>query len=103
MPNVLNTGYSSYIKRFTDVVFTDTEVSRLVATLQAAALPATRATRQAHVASLRRRHASTTTCPTCGSALVRRTARSGPTAGQAFLGCSALPTCRHTRPVDDPA
>ena len=39
------------------------------------------------------------TCPRCGSSMVRRTARSGSTAGQAFWGCSMFPTCRATRPA----
>ena len=38
-------------------------------------------------------------CPTCGEAMVRRTARRGAHAGCAFLGCSAYPRCRGTRPV----
>lgn len=37
-------------------------------------------------------------CPTCGAAMVRRTARRGAHAGGAFWGCSAYPRCRGTRP-----
>jgi restriction system protein len=39
-------------------------------------------------------------CPRCGSTMVRRTARSGPTGGQMFWGCSTFPVCRATRPAN---
>jgi restriction system protein len=35
-------------------------------------------------------------CPNCGSALVERTAKRGPNAGNTFLGCSNFPNCRYT-------
>lgn len=34
------------------------------------------------------------TCPDCGAPMVRRTARTGPMAGQDFWGCSKFPKCR---------
>jgi restriction system protein len=37
-------------------------------------------------------------CPTCGSEMVRKTARRGPNPGQQFWGCSRYPACRGTRP-----
>jgi restriction system protein len=39
------------------------------------------------------------TCPKCGSAMVRRSARRGSNAGQAFFGCSQYPACHGTRPI----
>lgn len=36
-------------------------------------------------------------CPKCGSDMVRRKARRGDRAGQAFLGCSRYPSCRGIR------
>ena len=36
------------------------------------------------------------TCPKCGSAMVHRTARKGPQAGNSFWGCSTFPKCRGT-------
>lgn len=36
-------------------------------------------------------------CPQCGAAMVRRTAKRGPTAGTGFWGCGASPTCSGTR------
>lgn len=37
------------------------------------------------------------TCPTCQSAMVRRTARKGQNAGAQFWGCSRFPVCKGTR------
>jgi len=39
-------------------------------------------------------------CPACGSPMVQRTARKGPSVGQAFWGCSTFPNCRGTRPIE---
>ncbi|MBT3290458.1 MAG: four helix bundle protein [Victivallales bacterium] len=36
-------------------------------------------------------------CPSCGGAMVRRTARKGARAGKQFWGCQAYPDCRGTR------
>ena len=36
-------------------------------------------------------------CPRCGSAMVRRVAKQGAGAGNAFWGCSRFPACRGTR------
>ncbi|MBK1717334.1 restriction endonuclease [Thiocystis violacea] len=37
-------------------------------------------------------------CPTCGAAMVLRTAKRGVEAGKPFWGCSTFPKCRGTRP-----
>jgi restriction system protein len=42
---------------------------------------------------------SSPTCPSCGTTMVRRTARRGPQAGSAFWGCPKYPACRGTRAV----
>lgn len=96
--NVMAKGYATYIKGFTEVVFTDLEVMSLVDALRTGALPKSWATRKTHLASLEQRHSSTTTCPKCGSALAVRTAKSGPNAESKFYGCTAYPKCRHTKP-----
>ena len=36
-------------------------------------------------------------CPKCGAAMIKRVARQGANAGQAFFGCSTFPACRGTR------
>lgn len=38
-------------------------------------------------------------CPQCGAAMVRRLARKGANAGNAFWGCSGFPHCRGIRPL----
>lgn len=38
-------------------------------------------------------------CPACRSTMVRRVAKRGERAGQAFWGCSTYPACRATRPM----
>lgn len=98
--NVMATGYTTYIKSFDQLLFTDEEVSAAVEALRAGALPKGWATRKVHLASLDARHSSTTTCAKCGSPLVLRTARSGANPGGKFYGCSAYPKCRHTVPYE---
>ncbi len=39
------------------------------------------------------------TCPRCASPMVKRTAKSGALAGQAFFGCSRYPACKGTVPI----
>lgn len=41
----------------------------------------------------------TPVCPVCQSAMVKRTAKRGASAGNAFWGCSQYPACRGTRPT----
>jgi restriction system protein len=38
-------------------------------------------------------------CPTCGSAMVERTAKRGASAGNRFWGCVAYPSCKGTAPA----
>ena len=42
---------------------------------------------------------STPDCPVCGAAMVRRVAKKGSSAGEAFWGCTRFPQCRGTRPA----
>jgi len=39
-------------------------------------------------------------CPKCGSPMIRRTAKQGANAGNAFWGCSGFPKCRGVRSID---
>jgi restriction system protein len=48
----------------------------------------------AHVSDV---SAQAPTCPTCGKAMVLRTARQGKRVGSQFWGCSSFPACRGTR------
>ncbi|MDX5362879.1 MAG: NERD domain-containing protein [Pseudazoarcus pumilus] len=95
--NVLTRGYTSYLKSKQAVLFSDEEVAAIIDAVQSGQLPRTLATHREHVASLKARHESTTTCPRCGNALTLRTAKSGANAGKQFYGCSTFPACRYMR------
>lgn len=99
-PNVLTGGHIGYVKSKSEVVFTDDEVKRIVATIETVILPQTDETREQHVAHLKQRFGSTTTCGQCGSPLVTRTTRTGRNAGKKFLGCSRYPSCRYSRELN---
>lgn len=42
---------------------------------------------------------ATPACPSCGAAMMRRTAKRGANAGTAFWGCASYPVCKGTRPI----
>lgn len=94
-PNVMAKGHISYIKSHTTVLFSDHEVQEVATTIKEGMLPKRWATRRQHVASLKERFSSTTTCPKCGSAVVLRTGKSGPNAGSRFYGCTKYPACQY--------
>ncbi|MCP1618869.1 topoisomerase-like DNA binding C4 zinc finger protein [Pseudomonas sp. SLBN-26] len=89
-------GFIRYIKSFQQPVFSDAQVATLVRTLQTGRRAPTLATHREHVQNLQRRNDPTAErqCPKCGNALVIRTVKSGPKAGQRFWGCSGFPKCR---------
>lgn len=103
--NVLDKGYSSYIKNKTAVYFSDDEVGYIVEAIQTGRLPRAWSTHRQHVSSLNGRHSKpiTTewgsesgkqTCPKCGSEMLKRSAKSGTNVGKEFLGCTQFPRCR---------
>lgn len=103
--NVLDTGYTSYIKSKTAELFTDEEVELIVDAIQTGKLPRTWATRRQHVASLNERHSRPVMtsenimsddpiCPKCGSPMLKRSTKKGANAGNEFWGCSRYPGCR---------
>ena len=59
------------------------------------------ATNRAHVRSLETRAdpLAQRRCPKCGSALILRTVKKGPRAGDRFWGCSTYPRCRVMQPL----
>jgi restriction system protein len=95
--NVMDRGYTGYIKSKTQAIFSDAEVTEIVAAIKTGMLPRTWKTRREHVQSLHQRFSSTTVCPKCGADLVLRTAKSGRNAGSRFYGCAAFPVCRYIR------
>ena len=94
--NVLTKGLSNYIKRFTTPVLTPAQVLAIEHQLKT---PQGRATmsRSEHLESLEARYESVTICPKCGAALIKRLAKRGAMAGNAFYGCASYPKCRYTR------
>jgi restriction system protein len=94
--NVVRSGLGRYIKQFKTQILSPDEVDRVTQRLERH-LAESRISTRAHVRSLRQRHRSNTVCPRCGSGLVQRTAKRGPTAGSTFLGCERYPKCRFTK------
>ena len=101
-PNVTEgIGFIRHIRAFQQPVFSDAQVEAMVQALQGGRLAPTLATRREHIERLRQRSDPTATrqCPRCGSALVIRSIKSGPKAGQQFWGCSTFPKCRAQQPL----
>ncbi|MBU1776538.1 MAG: NERD domain-containing protein [Gammaproteobacteria bacterium] len=110
--NVLDKGYTSYIKSKTDLIFSDDDVDEIVEAIQTGKLPRTWATRKQHIASLKERHLKSEAkaeevsppqpqagsdepiCPLCNSPMVKRSAKRGANAGNQFWGCSRYPGCK---------
>jgi restriction system protein len=93
---VMTSGLASYIKRFANMCLDEAQVTQSVAKLDAVKKNPNSTLRD-HLASLKQRHESTTTCPRCGHPLLKKIARKGALAGQSFLGCSQYPACKFTR------
>ena len=89
-------GFIRYIKSFQQPVFSEAEVDSFMHALQTGRRAPTLATHREHGQNLKRRNNPTAErqCPKCGSALLIRTVKSGPKAGQQFWGCSTFPKCR---------
>lgn len=59
--NVLDRGYTAYIKSKAEILFTDQDVQEIIDAIQTGKLPRTWATRKQHLASLKERHAKPVT------------------------------------------
>jgi len=59
--NVLDRGYTGYIKSKAEILFSDDEVQEIVEAIQSGKLPRTWATRRQHITSLKDRHAKPVT------------------------------------------
>lgn len=69
-------------------------VAPVGAAVRAAAPSSPKPLAAAHVAA-----GDTPTCPVCAQTMLRRVAKKGASAGNAFWGCAGYPRCRGTRPV----
>jgi hypothetical protein len=94
-PNVMTCGLSSYIESFTNVIFSESELSSLRHSLEQ--IRAGQISNRQHVQNLRDRYSDKTKCPKCGSLLVERIVRNGPRAGEKFFGCSSYPRCKYAK------
>jgi len=94
--NVINSGVCGFIKRFRNEMLTSKEVERIIKAIKNHLSDSSLSTRD-HIKSLRKRHASITICPRCGSNLIEKTAKKGPNAGRKLLGCGNYPKCRFTK------
>ena len=104
--NVICGGPFRYIKSKSEILLADNQVEAIIAAIKGGMRPknllglSTRETKNEHLASLRERHSSATTCPKCGNKLVLRTSKKGDKAGQQFLGCSNYPACRFVQAIN---
>ena len=96
-PNVLTSGsaLAKYVRQFNEIVFTNTELERLVNMLTD--IQNTQISSREHRSDLKRRYDSNNICPKCGGDLVIRTTKHGPKVGNNFLGCSNFPKCKYTK------
>jgi len=90
-------GGIAYIRRWRTTRYTQDAVDTFVDTLLQRRLAPGIKTNRTHLSNLNKA-AKDPRCPTCGTALVLRTARKGSRAGSQFWGCAGFPKCRYTRP-----
>ncbi len=96
--NVLNSGLARYIKRHRSPLLFENSIEDIEYKLKNHKTWSSLTNRD-HVKSLKRRHQSNSHCPRCGSELVLRTAKQGPSAGSQFYGCSNYPKCRFSKNI----
>jgi hypothetical protein len=99
-PNVLIGDYESRVRQTDGIRLTDADVSRVCGILRTLESASTEAARDEHVARLRERFSSTTTCPKCGEPLVERRSTKATSDGEPFLGCRSFPRCTYTRRIN---
>jgi hypothetical protein len=98
--NVIVGGYRNFIENTQGVRLSDADAERVCRVLEELEAASTTDALDSHVADLRKRFSSSTTCPKCGARLVERRSRSAPNEEPAFLGCQSFPRCRYTRQLD---
>jgi len=102
--NVLDRGYTNYIKSKTTVLFSDTEVYKIINKIESKQFERGFKTNREHVKNLKKNHNErankSISCPKCGSKLVERVAKKGAKAGNTFWGCSNFPKCRFVKNIN---
>src|SRR5262249_40217135 len=101
MPRNVTTGrYRDLIENADGIRLPDSEVRRVCQVLETLEAASTDDALKNHIAHLKARYSSKTTCPRCGAALVERRSRTASSDQPAFLGCQSFPRCRYTRQLD---
>lgn len=102
--NVLDRGYTKYIKSKNKIVFSDTEVNKIIKEIESNQFERGFKTNREHVKNLKKNYNKVVSpsnasngCPKCGNKLVERVAKKGANAGNTFLGCSNFPKCRFVK------
>ena len=93
--NVIRGGFeggATYIKGFTEIVFTNEEVLNICDKLKSGKADMNLLSGFRHTQSLKNRFESDAVCPKCGGQLVVRKGTKG-----AFIGCNNFPKCRYTQ------
>jgi restriction system protein len=96
--NVMTHGLSAYIKSFQNNIFSTSEFNLYEQRISG--LQKLNISTKEHVASLKSRCSSDSSCPKCGGELKQRQAKHGKSAGNNFLGCSNYPQCRYTKNIE---
>ncbi len=94
---IFNGNYKHYLQSKSESILSMDEIERICSDLENAKKSAGFLSGFQHTRDLKRRYASETKCPKCGSDLIRRTTNKGPRAGNSFLGCSNFPRCHYIK------
>ncbi len=100
--NVLDKGFTKYIKSKDNILFSELEVQEVVQRIESEQFEKGFRTNRNHVAHLKKKQQvseASGNCPKCGSQLVMRVARKGANTGNNFYGCSSYPKCKHTQNI----
>ncbi|QSX29818.1 NERD domain-containing protein [Shewanella cyperi] len=96
-------GCLRYIKKFDQVVFSDTERYEIITLLQEVKLKrgiVTDIKHRQHVKDLRSSKKQIKLCARCGSEMVMRETKRGDNKGKQFWGCSSYPKCRSVEGIN---
>lgn len=97
--NVIRGGFeggATYIKGFSEIVFTEEEVVNICNKLKSGKAEMSLLSGFRHTQSLKSRYESITVCPKCGGNLLKRNGAKG-----TFIGCDNFPKCRFTKQLAD--
>ena len=100
--NVLDRGYTKYIKSKNNMLLSELEVQEIILRIESEQLKKGFRTDRNHVTNLKKKQQileASENCPKCGSKLVKRVSGKGANAGKSFYGCSSYPKCKYTKNI----